>query len=358
MYVNRGLGLLCTMVLLSACDQSEKRPLSFNTLLENPEPDGFSVANQVVPIEFPRDHGEHRDFQTEWWYLVGIVRDEEERAFGFQFTLFRQGIKPDDNHSNTWRTGQIYMAHMAISDIREKRHTSFERMSRGHKKLAHVTSSPFSVMLEDWSLRSVGDSFTPLVLQARDGDFGLNLLLDVTTQPVLHGDKGLSWKSPKNASYYFSIPRIQATGTVKTSESEFTVQGLAWMDREWSTGIFDSNYQGWNWLTLHLHDGRDLVLFNLVPRNEKIRIMPVGMLIDKRGQTQSLHPDEWQFTPIRSWRDWPVDWRLDFEDREILIEAAFDDQLMTTTVKYWEGVVFANVNEDVIGEGYLELTGY
>ena len=107
--------LFCVSVLIGSCGTEVSRPLSMNALDDNPDMSGFAIANKVIPIEFPRDHGEHLDFQTEWWYLVGVVEDEHQREFGFQFTLFRQAMTPKTSFDNAWRTGQIYMAHFAIT---------------------------------------------------------------------------------------------------------------------------------------------------------------------------------------------------------------------------------------------------
>lgn len=329
-----------------------------NALYESPDTSGFAIADKVVPFEFPRDHGEHLDFQTEWWYLVGVVADENQREFGFQFTLFRQALTPEASTNNTWRTGQVYMAHFAISDIAARDHIAFERFSRGHKRLAAVSIEPFKAFLEDWVLQSVTETFSPLELRTQDSGYALELTLEATKAPVLHGDDGLSWKSATNASYYYSIPRLQTSGKLTTPEQSFEVRGNAWLDREWSTGILNPNYLGWNWLTVHLDDGRDLVLFNLVPKSEDIDVMPVGMLIDQDGSRTRLTPDEWRMNPVRFWRSWPISWELELGESSYSIEPAFDDQLMTTSVSYWEGVVYVLDDEKRVGTGYLELTGY
>lgn len=344
--------------LLCACGEQVHRPLTMTALYENPRIAGFARANQPAPFEFPRDHGEHRDFQTEWWYVVGVVEDAEQRTFGFQFTLFRQALTPTMPAAGAWRTGQIYMGHFAIADVDAREHVAFERFARGHDRLAGVVVEPFEAYIEDWSLRSVGASFAPLTLHATAQGFSVDLTLDATKPPIPHGDDGLSWKSPTNASYYYSMPRLNTTGTITTPEATFTVEGNSWMDREWSTGILDENYRGWNWLALNLDDGHDLVFFNLVPNTAEAKIMPVGMVIGPNGERRRLAEDQWRMESTRYWKTWPVAWHLEFNDQLISIEPAFDDQLMSTSVRYWEGVVFAYTDNKRIGHGYLELTGY
>ena len=179
--------LFCVSIFLGACGSDESRPLSMNALYESPDTSGFAVADKVVPFEFPRDHGEHLDFQTEWWYLVGVVADKNQREFGFQFTLFRQALTPEASTDNTWRTGQVYMAHFAISDIAARDHVAFERFSRGHKRLAAVSIEPFKAFLEDWVLQSITETFSPLELRTQDSGYALELTLEATKAPVLHG---------------------------------------------------------------------------------------------------------------------------------------------------------------------------
>lgn len=353
--------LICTaLALLSACrGAQDSGPLTLTALYENPAIEGFQKADQPVTLEFPRDHGAHLDFQTEWWYVVGIVSDANDRSFGFQFTLFRQALTPNGKQASDWQSGQLFMAHFAIADIQGHEHTSFERFSRGHPQLAGVELEPFRAFLEDWSMSSSHPTdLTPLELRVKEEQFALDLTLIATKPPVPHGESGLSKKSPTNASYYYSIPRIQTAGTLATPKGSFNVSGDAWLDREWSTGVIDANYQGWHWLALHLEDGRDLVFFNLTPKSDEIPLMPVGMLVKADGTRERLDTNRWSLEPRRHWGSWPVAWHLELDGEPLKIEAAFDDQLMSTSLAYWEGVVFVHVAEQQVGSGYLELTGY
>ena len=52
------------------------------------------VYHQVLPgyrYQFPRDHFNHPDFRTEWWYYTGNLRSPEGRRYGFELTFFRRG---------------------------------------------------------------------------------------------------------------------------------------------------------------------------------------------------------------------------------------------------------------------------
>ena len=44
---------------------------------------------------FPRDHGPHPDYKTEWWYYTGNLETAQGRHFAYQFTIFRIGLAPE-----------------------------------------------------------------------------------------------------------------------------------------------------------------------------------------------------------------------------------------------------------------------
>ncbi len=54
---------------------------------------GFSWREALpgYKYQFPRDHFEHEDFRTEWWYYTGNVTDTAGKRFGFELVFFRQG---------------------------------------------------------------------------------------------------------------------------------------------------------------------------------------------------------------------------------------------------------------------------
>ena len=58
--------------------------------------DGFARATEPNAIQFPRDLGAHDDYQTEWWYYTGNLQTADGRPFGFQFTIFRRALTPED----------------------------------------------------------------------------------------------------------------------------------------------------------------------------------------------------------------------------------------------------------------------
>ena len=328
---------------------------------------GFAKAEAARPFSFPRDHGPHTRFRSEWWYLTAVLATAEGREFGVQFTIFRQGIAPVEHSSAVagaaaWRTGQVYLGHVAVSDVAARRHLHDERLARGHPALAGARAAPFEVRLEGWRLASVDASaFWPLRLQAAATDFAIDLTLTGGKPIVPQGERGLSRKGPNNASHYYSIPRINASGRLVVAGETHTVTGGAWLDREWSTSVLAPEYAGWDWFALRLDDGRDLMLYRMRRMDGRPSGYDSGALIDAAGEARILRAGEFSLAPQAHWRGWPIAWRLALPDEPAPwnARAAFADQVMDTSIRYWEGVVHVYAADGRrIGAGYMELTGY
>jgi predicted secreted hydrolase len=366
--VKHFLLLLLTLALL-ACEQEAATPEPAVRVDEamGSEPDpGFARAVQPREFRFPDDHGAHPAFATEWWYLTGNLRTPSGRRFGYQFTLFRVGLRPGEPRKDSpWRTNQIYMGHLAISDIDAARHHSAERFERAATGLAGASAAPFEVWLGPWSLQG-GAAFFPLTLSAAGDDFGLSLELHSGDKPlVLQGERGLSRKSarPGNASYYYSFTRLPTRGELRIGDTTYEVAGDSWMDREWSSSALDEDQAGWDWFALQLEDGRELMFYQLRDKQGRAHPFSRGSLVQVDGSTQTLLPEAVKLKPLRYWQSesgarYPVKWRLRIKEHDVdlEVEALLDDQLMDHSVRYWEGAV--GVSGSHRGRGYLELSGY
>ena len=229
--------------MLGACADVESAPsntgLRLADVLGGPGAAGFEVADRVVPFRFPEDHGPHPDFRSEWWYLTVALRSATGDEFGVQFTLFRQALRPAGPQApeDPWRSRQVYLGHLAVTDVRGQRHHEAERLARGHPRLAGARATPFAAWIEGWRLASEDASFLPLRLTGATNDFAVDLVFTDAGPPMPQGDRGLSPKGPDQASHYYSIPRLRAAGTLRLPQQTVPVSGLGWMDREWSTSV-------------------------------------------------------------------------------------------------------------------------
>ena len=246
-----------------------RSPISVGGALGGVDTAGFTRATGPRRFAFPADHGPHVDFRSEWWYVTGQLR-AGARRFGYQFTIFRQALAPaTPARASAWASRQVYMGHLAITDVDGGGFIAFERLAREGLDLGGARAAPFRVWVEDWSMAGqVGDLF-PLALHARADGVELALTASAGRGPVLEGDAGLSAKGPEpgNASYYYSCTRLPTTGRLTIDGVAFDVAGTSWLDREWSTSALGAELEGWDWLALHLSDGRDLMIYRLRRRD-------------------------------------------------------------------------------------------
>jgi predicted secreted hydrolase len=360
--------LLLLVSLLAGCDSSPPpaAPIRVDQAMGSEPAPGFARADTPRDFVFPADHGPHPDYATEWWYLTGNLAGADGRRFGYQFTLFRVGLVPGPPANDaSWRTNQMYMGHVAISDIDGSQHHSAQRLGRAAAGLAGAQAAPLSVWLGPWQLQGEGDPF-PLRLTADATEFALALELQAGNKPlVLQGERGLSRKgnAPGNASYYYSYTRLPTRGELRIGEQTFTVAGDSWLDREWSSSALEADQAGWDWFALQLDDGRELMYYQLRYQDGRAHPLSSGVLVAADGSSRRLTMMDVALEPRRHWRapdgsSYPVSWRLTAPTvgLDLQVQAAFDDQLMDHAVRYWEGAV--TVSGSHRGQGYLELTGY
>jgi predicted secreted hydrolase len=334
--------------------------------------DGFERATGSRVFDFPADHGSHPRYRNEWWYFTGNLVADGGARYGFELTFFRiaTSAQPPDRQS-AWATNQIWMAHFALTDGQRGKFFAAQRLAREALGVAGAEADPFGVWVKDWSVRgAAGTALPTFELRAADGDQSLELRLQAEKPVALHGDAGLDLKGPEpgNASYYYSIPRLNAQGHVRVEGRDFAVSGLAWMDREWSTSALSPGIAGWDWFALHLADGRDLMYYRLRRADGGSSEYSKGSLIAPDGSVRRLAADDVQLDVRRQWRsatsgiDYPVEWRLRIPEAGIDLDLAplIDGQEIDLGVRYWEGAVLSveSSGERPAAEGYLELAGY
>ncbi|HDP88694.1 MAG TPA: carotenoid 1,2-hydratase [Thioalkalivibrio sp.] len=358
------------VLLLAACHPAgdDEGRMRASDLLGG-EPDaGFARAREPRPFRFPADHGPHPDYQTEWWYLTGNLSDTEGGRYGFQVTFFRFALAPEVADDAPWRTRDVWMAHVALTDTRNARHHAAERFARGAAGLAGARAAPLAVWLDDWRFTADPDHPGRWRLALDAGDFALSLALTPKKPVVLQGEHGLSQKSaePGNASYYYSLTRIAATGELRIGDRPAVVDGLAWLDREWSTSALAADQAGWDWFALQLDDGRELMYYRLRLADGGTDPASAGSLVAPDGRYRTLSAGAVRLEPLRHWQTWdgrryPVEWRLHLQpgDETWRIRPVLDDQEMDLSVRYWEGAVdVLDAAGREIGRGYVELAGY
>ena len=337
-------------------------------LLGGEAAEGFERAYDPRIFSFPRDHGVHPGFRSEWWYITGNLDSGTGRRFGFQVTFFRFALSPPpaENRASAWAADHLWMVHVAVTDARGRRHHAEERLAREALGLAGGVGEPVRVWLEDWRL-SGGDEGFPRDLVLDGKELGLRLSFEPARAPLLQGDAGLSQKGPEpgNASYYYSITRLKTRGELRLGDSRFQVSGLSWLDREWGTSALGKDQVGWDWFSLQLNDGTDLMYYRLRTRAGEADPHSAGSLLAQNGEIRRLGPRDVRLEPKRWWVSpegarYPVSWdiRVMPLNRTLTVTGVIDDQEMDLSVVYWEGAVDVLDGGKPVGRGYLEMTGY
>jgi predicted secreted hydrolase len=333
------------------------------------EPAHFQQALSPRDWQFPRDHGRHDGFKLEWWYFTGNMHDSAGRRFGYQLTFFRTAFAPaTTQRSSPWAMNDLYFAHAAVTDIDGKRFLFKDRLERARDGLAMASNQTMDVTLLDWSAKLDGNAIT---LKCPETDFSIDLVCKDGRGPVLQGPGGVNTKGrePGQASYYYSMTRLKTAGTLTIKGQAFKVDGLSWMDHEFSSDSLGTNQIGWDWMGLQLDDGSDLMIYRMRDKSGATDYLS-GTRITGDGQPHYLAADEIKLTGDSPWTSsasgasYPQRWTLRVPDEpDLIITSDLPGQELitdsSTKVTYFEGS--ATVTDDHgkrLGQGYLEMTGY
>jgi predicted secreted hydrolase len=322
--------------------------------------DGFQVPRRGTALSFPRDHGPHSDFRIEWWYITANLQTEDGTPLGAQWTLFRSALAPGDESG--WSSRQIWLGHAAVTTAQHQ--YVAERLARGGVGQAGVVASPFEAWIDDWQMKPSssdgGDQLGHVELSASGQDFSYEMTLSAKGPLVLQGDRGYSVKSSAGqASYYYSQPFYEVSGTVTMGGVPVKVSGRAWLDREWSSQPLASDRTGWDWFSLHLASGEKIMAFRL---RDSADGYTSANWISSDGTTTPLSSNDVLLEPLRkakvNGKDIPVAWRVRIPSKglDITTNALNDQAWMATSTPYWEGPI--SFTGSTTGVGYLEMTGY
>ncbi len=317
--------------------------------------EGFAVPTPDLAFDFPQDHGPHPEYRIEWWYLTANLTGPDGTAYGVQWTLFRSALAPETREG--WSDPQVWFAHAAVTT--PDRHLVAERIARGGIGQAGVTVDPFDAWIDDW--RMAGPSFDDLTLTARGDAFAYDLDLQATGPLVFHGENGFSVKSAQGqASYYYSQPFYEVTGSLTLPQGDVPVTGAAWLDREWSSQPLAETQSGWDWFSLSLESGDKLMGFLL--REDDGGAFTSATWIASDGTTTAYPDGAFAAQPL-DWhevagRDVPTTWAVQLPDKgiDVTVQALNPDAWMALSIPYWEGPVTVEGSHE--GRGYLEMTGY
>lgn len=341
-----------------------------------PKPPGpqalWKDATAGYTYAFPRDHASHPDYKIEWWYYTGNVKAKDGRRFGYQVTFFRVGIDPAPTNPSKWAVRDLFMTHLAISDPSGRRYRYAEKLSRGGPGLAGAATDRYRVWNDDWTATLDGSRH---LLKAASPQASIDLTLDEGKAPVIHGIGGISQKGAEagNASHYYSLTRMPTRGSITVDGERFEVTGDSWMDHEFGTSFLEPGQRGWDWLSMQLSDGRELMLYQLRRDDGSRDPRSSGTLVATDGKTKHLDVTAFTLTPGRATFTskngavYPIEWAISIpgEKLDLKVTTPLNDQELalerSTGVAYWEGAIDLSgsaAGKPISGAGYLEMTGY
>ena len=348
-----------------------KESINVITALSGSAGPGYDIADKQIAFSFPQDHGAHESFKTEWWYFTGNLYDDTGRRFGYQLTFFRISLSPQEiSRSSNWATNQVYMAHLAISDVENREFHAFETINRESMGLAGFDEDIFRVNVENWYIAGQDDGAFPWRLYGVKEGIELSLTVEPSKEIILQGENGLSRKNldGNNASYYYSITRLTTEGYIEINGTRYNVRGYSWLDREWSTSTLSEEQSGWDWFSLQFDNDTDLMYFQLRNKDGSVYPYNEGMIVNPDSSTIRLKTGDVELKPRRYWQsplggDYPVEWEAEIIPlgRTVILKAVFPEQELVLSTRYWEGSINIYDMEDptrIIGQGYMELTGY
>jgi predicted secreted hydrolase len=322
---------------------------------------------------FPRDHGSHPTFATEWWYLSGNLATPTGSEWGFQFAVFR--------HRPTLKLGPLlaleapadgFASHLVITNCERRVFRFSEQLGSRVMGSAGAQTGDLDVRVRAWSLRAAGEGMR---LCARGPRCGVDLDLRPRKAPALNGHNGVSLKtrSPEGMSQHYSVTSVDTQGTLAWDDSHYDVRGTSWLDREFGSGIFPPVVEGWDWFSLRLDNGFELMLVLVRSRRTGDPAAAYGTLVAPDGTSECLGGEDFRARSIGRWQSpasgarYPMGWRINLPAHRIEFEVqpVMEDHEINSEpfwrMDYWEGPVRVSGtmgNDAVAGRGYVELTGY
>ncbi|MFT5366624.1 MAG: putative secreted hydrolase [Candidatus Latescibacterota bacterium] len=340
--------------------------------------DEWKIAVPDYGWSFPQDHWARSGYKTEWWYFTGHLKSESGRAFGYQFTFFRVGLlsnKPDLDSG--WAANNLIMGHAAIGDLETGQHYFSEVLYRETPLLGGFGTYPDTLLAwsrgpvgtkDKWSLKWNGDGFDFNAVDVKK-----EMRFELRTHPkkplIFQGPNGYSKKGAGEsaASQYYSFTRLATEGSVIVGGERFEVTGESWMDKEFGSNQLDKNQVGWDWFSLQMDDGREMMLYVLRDKTQGVDYAR-GTVVSVEGKVHYLGREAFEIEVTDHWTSpktqaiYPAGWVVEVDGEMLTIQPEMNNQenhaKLVGSLFYWEGAVRVLREGKKVGQGYVELTGY
>jgi len=315
-------------------------------------PGNFAEPPPLVSL--PADEAPH-DAGIEWWYFNGLLTDGQGQEYSYHYVTFNS-------------QGGAAVPHLLQASLGD--HTSGEHLT-GEKVLLQAPyrdAVGVNVAVNGWEMQGDGQVYS---LEFDLGGRSLDLKAVSTRPPVLHQGVGLVDLGPAGETFYYSRTRLDVTGSITVAGEQRPVTGSAWMDHQWGEVV--GQQVGWDWASLQLDDGSDLMAVQVWDPSDKTPFSGYGTLVSPGGSALTLDEDDLSITARDTWTSpdtgitYPSGWMLNvtsldlsLELEPVLANAEFAGSSYTPAA-YWEGEVRVSgtrEGREIGGRGFVELVGY
>ncbi len=316
-------------------------------------------------IIFPEDEGKHFTVPNlEWWYTVINAKGETTGdKYSILVTHFNNQIR-----------------FFTIANITKKAHTSATRIGRlistpGELDLVHRIDNHHDIFRHKKDQKGNLIPFEYIV-KTKDSEKGMKLYVELKAikKPLIVNHTGYVEVGSSGNSWYYSLPRLQAFGSVTYRGLTERIRGLAWVDHQWgpffvSPVNIGRLFETYEWFCMQLNNGMDIMISNIYDRKYNLpQTLDYGSIniSDKNGNLIVVENREFKRTKF--WQD-PVSkkymsmgWELNIPQHNIhlTLTPEFKEQMVKFPLKgdFWEGSLSVKGKidgKDVLGFGFGEL---
>ena len=312
-----------------------------------------------APLVFlPADEAPH-DSPIEWWYFNGMLRDDAGSEYGYHFVTFQAEGQPGVTP---------HLLQATLGDHERGIHYAAET---GVLAPERPDGRGVDIEANGWHMSAGAKGYDLRFDFAEEERVAVELRAVPRREPVLHGGTGLVHMGPEAGStYYYSRTRLEVTGWIEDNSGRRRVSGPGWMDHQWGE-IADTGI-GWDWTSVQLDDGADLMVAVVWHSDGRRRLSGHGTYVEPGGEVTYLEGDDVAITAQGSWTSpqtgvtYPMDWEVKVGSLELELELTpylrqAESSSGVLGVGYWEGAVAVageRGGEPVSGWGFVELVGY
>ncbi len=368
--------------------------------------DTGSSTSRTLPAGFAYDpqmeEGPHPESDFEWWYHFGFLRRKGAPEFEYSFVssfqrnksgryLFYNLSKLDADETSHHGLVDRSLLGLTARPETPQAETGTEQPSEGPgilRRLAYWIQdalpllperheflppsnlpppscrSELSLVYGDNRLEKVGNAYE---LVYHNSDFVLELTLRAVAPPMPMLGTGLTGLHKPEDQYYYTYPRMSATGLLRRGEEQWEMEGDFWYDHQWGK-VVSTVPKTWGWWGLRLRDGRNLAVFFLRD-GQSGDIVQQGLTLHHPDGRTEVYRDV-TFKPLRDWnsphgRRYAVEWQIEARELNMTIRIRpYSDNHELPVLLYgriWEGPCRAEIivpgEPTVQASGFQELIG-